>query len=463
MSPTPTTPPQASQSCLIAPHLKDALAPGSGKYGRMFGGLPINDCAPDALLGLGRSGALLDAQIDTPDADDASTQAAPSAAGWPIFGQFIAHNITADRSMLQAHASLGELRNFRSPSLNLESLYGAGPSGNPYMYDRTDTDKLLLGMTETGAPRDLPRNAQWTAIIGDPRNDVHLPISQLHVAFIAFHNAIVDWLRARPATSVAVFAEAQRLARWHYQWITMHEYLPLLVGADLVEDVLTHGRRFYQFEDAPYIPIEFSDGAYRFGHSQIRAAYQLNDGASGYIFPDLMCGCQTTQARVVDWRYFFDLDPARPPQPSRRIDARLAHPLIQLPEPIVGATEIPEQASLAYRDLQRGRALDMPSGEEIARAMGVAPLTADEVGLDQHGWQGETPLWYYVMRESAVREQGVRLGAVGGRIVAETLIGLLEADPTAYLATDQQWRPTLPATKSGDFTIADLLRFAGVA
>jgi hypothetical protein len=460
--PSPVSaPPQATQSCLIAPHLKHEITTASGKYGRMFTGLPINDCAPDALLALGRSGALLDAQSDA--RDGAATQAIPTAAGWPIFGQFIAHNITADRSLLQAHASLGELHNFRTPSLNLESLYGAGPSGNPYMYDRADADKLILGMTETGAPRDLPRNSQGTAIIGDPRNDVHLPISQLHVAFIAFHNAIVDWLRAPEGATASVFAEAQRLARWHYQWITVHDYLPLLVGEDLVEDVLINGRRFYQFGDQPFIPIEFSDGAYRFGHSQIRSEYQLNDHASGRIFPDLMCGCQTTQARVVDWRYFFDLDPARPPQPSRRIDARLVHPLIQLPAPIVGVTEIPEQASLAYRDLQRGRALDMPSGEEIARAMGVAPLTEEEIGLSAHGWQGETPLWYYVMRESAAREDGVRLGAVGGRIVAETLIGLLEGDSTAYLAADPTWRPTLPTATPGDFAIADLLRFSGVA
>jgi hypothetical protein len=331
------------------------------------------------------------------------------------------------------------------------------------MYDRADSDKLILGVTDTGEERDLPRNAQGTAIVGDPRNDVHLPISQLHVAFMAFHNAIVDRLRAQAGAQASVFAEAQKLTRWHYQWITVHEYLALLVGADLVQDVLSHGRRFYQFEDQPFIPIEFSDGAYRFGHSQIRAEYQLNDHTSGRIFPDLMCGCQTTQARVVDWRYFFDLDPARPPQPSRRIDARLAHPLIQLPESIVGATEIPEQASLAYRDLQRGRALDMPSGEEVARVMGVEPLTPHEIGLGAHGWRGETPLWYYVMRESAVREDGVGLGAVGGRIVAEVLVGLLEADPTAYLAADPSWRPALPAKTPGDFTIADLLRFAGVA
>lgn len=450
--------PQATQSCLIAPHLKEALATSSGKYGRMFEGLPCNECTPDSLLTLGRSGALLDAAQDGDDDDNGTS---PTPAGWPIFGQFIAHNITADRSLLQAHANLGELRNFRTPSMNLESLYGAGPSGAPYMYDRHDTDKLLLGVTDEGTPNDLPRNSQGTAIIGDPRNDVHLPISQLHVAFMKFHNAVVDWLRAKSMPAAAVFVEAQRLVRWHYQWIIVNEYLPLLVGADLTNAVLTEGRKFYQFDEQPFIPIEFSDGAYRFGHSQIRLSYQLNDHSKGFIFPDLMCGCQTTEDRVIDWRYFFDIDPAQPPQASRRIDARLAHPLINLPEPIVGVTDIPEETSLAYRDLQRGRALDMPSGEAVAGAIGATALTIEEVGLHQHDWEGETPLWYYVMRESAAKQDGVRLGEVGGLIVAEVLIGLLDADATSYRGYDPAWRPTLPSATAGEFTIADLLRFAG--
>jgi hypothetical protein len=448
--------PQATHSCVIAPHLKDALATTS-KYGRMFPNLTGLAVADDLLLALGRSGDRMDAtqDVDTPDQENPCTP-----AGWPIFGQFIAHNITADRSLLQHHASLGELRNFRSPSLNLESIYGAGPSGNPYLYNRADTDTLLLGQTDSGAPNDVPRNYQGTAIIGDPRNDVHLPISQLHTAFLKFHNAIVQHLRREGLPADAIFPEAQRLARWHYQWITVHEYLPLIAGRTVVDDVLTGGRRFYQFDGTPFIPVEFSDAAYRFGHSQIRAEYQLNDRARARIFPDLMCGSTVPQDRVIDWRYFFALDSQHPPQPSRRIDARLAHPLITLPAQIVGASTAPEEASLAYRDLQRGQSLDMPSGEAVARAMGVTPLTADEVGLTAGGWSGETPLWYYVLKEAELRTRGVMLGPVGGRIVAETLIGLLEADPTAYLAYDRAWRPALPARQPGVFAIADLLRLA---
>lgn len=453
--------PQATQSCVIALHLKDDLVPGMGKYGRMFTDLPVNTCDMEALRSLGSSGALLDA-IDT-DQDEVVGDNPCIPGGWPIFGRFIAHNITADRSLLQLHANLGELRNFRSPSLNLESLYGAGPSGNPYLFDRNDTDMFLLGTIADGRELDLPRNQQGIALIGDPRNDVHLPIAQLHVAFLRFHNAIVRDLRAQGIAPEDIFREAQRLTRWHYQWIVVHEYLPLTAGLEIVEDILTHGRRFYDCQDVAFIPVEFSDAAYRFGHSQIRAVYQLNDQTAALIFPDLQGGRTTPPAEVIDWRYFFALDPACPPQPSRRIDARLAHPLITLPRAIVGTVTTAVEASLAYRDLQRGRALDLPSGETVARAISVVPLTADEVGLAQHGWEGETPLWYYVMRESAVRASGVRLSEVGGRIVAEVLLGLLAIDPMAYLAVEPTWRPTLPSSAPHDFTMADLLRFAGIA
>lgn len=460
---TPTT--QMPHSCILAPHLKEELAAdGGGKYGRMFPTLPCNDCEEEALLTLGRSGALMDA-ADAPD--DAPGRDIPrTPAGYPIFGQLIAHDITADRSLLQHHTSLGAIRNFRTPSLTLESLYGAGPTGNPYLYDRDDADKFLLGTNDAGEPGDLPRNAQGTALLGDPRDDVHLPISQLHLAFLSFHNAIVEWLRAAGTRGADVFPEAQRLVRWHYQWVAVHEYLPLVAGEAVVNDVLAHGRRFYTFEERPFIPVEFSDAAYRYGHSQIRAVYRLNDHAEGRIFPDLGGGRPVPQARRIDWRYFFALDPAVPPQRSRGIDARLAHPLIELPASVVGTVDLPEYASLAYRDLQRARALDMPSGEAVAAAMGVAPLTAEEVGLGARGWRGETPLWYYLLKEAEVRGDGARLGEVGGRIVAEVLVGLLDGDPSSYrnaeASTEAAWRPTLPSAQAGSFTIADLLRFARV-
>ncbi|MHB8598977.1 MAG: peroxidase family protein [Ktedonobacteraceae bacterium] len=455
----------ATHSCIIAPHLKGELASGSesngnSKYGRMFADLPTPEADEDEILTLGRSGSLMDVGV-AQGVEDSRSDNPRIPAGFAVFGQFIAHDITADRSLLAHHVRFNELRNFRTPRLDLELLYSTGPGGEPFLYDIVDPDTFLIGINDIGQPDDLPRNQQGRALIGDPRDDVHLIISQLHLAFLKFHNRIVDDLRRQGVAAADVLREAQRLVRWHYQWIVVHEFLPLSVGEALVQDILNNGPRFYSVDDGAYIPVEFADAAYRFGHSQIRTMYTLNGhGATGQVFPDCAGTCPVRHDRVIDWAYFFNLDEQHPPQASKRIDTRLAHALINLPTSVVGSTTIPEEHSLAYRDLERGRALDLPSGEAVARAMGVEPLTKDELALAVDGWHGETPLWYYILKEAEVRYNGEQLGEVGGRIVAEVLLGLIASDPTSYLQAETNWQPTVPGKEHGKFTLADLLCYA---
>jgi hypothetical protein len=451
----------STHSCVIAPHLKEPLSRiEEGKYGRMFPDLSGLETDEEYLLALGRSGSMMDV-LSRQDDQGAKADNPRIPAAFPFLGQFIAHDITADRSLLQHHARLNELRNFRTPRLDLECLYASGPGGDPYLYDLDDLDKFLLGINDIGNLDDLPRNRQGRALVGDPRNDVHLIISQLHLAFLKFHNRVVDYLRDQGVPAAGVFKEAQRLVRWHYQWIVVHEFLPLTVGETLVDDLLANGPQFYAYEDSPFIPVEFADAAYRFGHSQVRTLYTLNaGGAKGGIFPECAGTCPVPHDRVVDWRYFFRVDDNFLPQPSKKIDTSLAHSLIDLPQSVVGETEIPEQHSLAYRDLERGLALDLPSGEAVSRAMDVEPLTEDEVGLAKTGYHGETPLFYYILKEAEVRTGSQRLGDVGGRIVAEVLLGLIDGDPTSYRNAESEWRPTLPGDQQGHFTMADLLRFA---
>src|SRR6266853_1766304 len=405
----------STHSCVIAPHLKDSLADAEeSKYGRMFPNLPGLDVDEGFLLALGRSGSTMDAARH----ENRDNPRIPAA--WAFFGQFIAHDITADRSLLLHHARLNEL------------------------------DKFLLGINDVGKEDDLPRNRQGRALVGDPRNDVHLIISQLHLAFLKFHNQIVDYLRDQGVPSSDVFSEAQRLVRWHYQWIVVHEFLPLTAGEALVDNLLNNGPQFYEYDERPFIPVEFADAAYRFGHSQVRSVYILNgSGTKGQIFPDFAGTCPVPHDRVVDWAYFFNVEGQRPPQASKRIDTLIAHSLIDLPRSVVGDTDIPEQHSLAYRDLMRGQALDLPSGEAVSRAMDIEPLSKDELGLSKLGWHGETPLWYYILKEAEVRAGGERLGDVGGRIVAEVLLGLIDGDSTSYRWAETEWRPTLPGAQEG--------------
>jgi hypothetical protein len=400
----------------------------------MFPDLPSFRADEQFLHALGSAGGV----CDCGDLDDSPEGLGDTAAGWPIFGQFVAHDITADRSILRSHTNTAELRNARSPQLNLECLYGDGPTGHPFLYQRDDSAKFLLGLD--GA--DVQRNAESIAVIGDPRNDSHMLISQLHLAMLKAHNAFVDDARHNGVANDRVFDEAARQLRWHYQWIILHEFLPTLVGQTLVEQALREGQQWFHPAHGAFIPLEFADAAYRYGHSQIRHRYRLNSQSDPVpLFPDLLGFRAAPRERTVDWTLFFDKPGAPLAQRSKKIDGKLAPALLGLPVAVTGACEVEDYHSLAVRDLQRGQGVGLPSGEAVARHMGVTPLTAEQVGIASAGWKAETPLWYYILREADVCTGGHRLGPVGGRIVTEALVGLIDADGTSFRQNHRNWRP----------------------
>jgi hypothetical protein len=345
------------------------------------------------------------------------------------------------------HADVETIRNFRTPRANLECVYGGGPVGSPYLFDRDDAAKLLLG-TDGG---DLPRNSQGVALVGDPRQDVHLFMAQLQLAVLKMHNLLVDRLREDGTPEDELFDEARRASIWHYQWIVLHDFLPRLVGAALVDDLLVEGPLVFAVDgDDPYIPFEFADAAYRYGHSQIRHRYALGVEELP-LFPDLVGFRPVPPERRVDWSTLFDL-PGRPPaQRAKKIDGRLPRSLIDLPLVITGEVE-DDLHSLAVRDLERGSGVGLPSGEAVARELEVEPLYASDLDLPRE-WTGETPLWYYLLKEAQVRANGDELGPIGARIVGDVLVGIIESDPESFLAVEPGWRPTLRE----EFALADLL------
>jgi hypothetical protein len=448
---------------LADPHVRLSELPRlpdspESRFGRLFPDLPCQNASGDALLKYGRAGGPLQSRPRIQR--DLSDENPRISAGWAFFGQFIAHDITHDRAPLQEAEDLNSLQNFRKPRLDLECIYGAGPVGQPYLYDLHDPDKLLIGRSEVPTG-DLPRNEQGLALVGDARNDTHVFISQLHLAFLHFHNRIVDRIRARSANSQEVFDRAAQTVRRHYQWIVVHEFLPLIAGADLLDELRQSGPKLCRFETSPFIPVEFSDGAYRFGHAQIRETYDVNCNARAVpIFPDLVGIRPVTPARRVDWKLLFNFEGEDPPQASRRISPQLVPALMKLPDDLVGQTPRPEFHSLASRDLYRGHSVALPSGETIARAMGLDPCTATELKTADANWP-DTPLWLYVLAEAEVQHKGEYLGDLGGRIVAEVIYELLRHDPTSFLNAPG-WQPDL-AGANGKFGMADLLNYAGVA
>jgi hypothetical protein len=366
--------------------------------------------------------------------------------------------------------------NGRTPSFDLDSVYGAGPVGSPQLYDSADRAKLKI--ESGGLFEDLPRMADGTAIIGDPRNDEHVVIAGLQAAFLKFHNTVVDRLRAsRRTTQAEAYSEARRLTTWHYQWMILHEFLPLFVGQPMVDSIVRRGRRFYRPKKGEaFIPVEFQSAAYRFGHSMVRPSYRANlagdDGKAffGLIFdpkatgpdPDDLRGGFRAPRRFIGWQTFFDFGDGEI-KSNKRIDTTVSTPLFDLPLGAIADHAPP--TVLAVRTLLRHITWELPSGQAIARRLGVsalAPADLDELHGYGLGLERSTPLWYYVLKEAELVEDGLRLGPVGGRIVGEVVVGLLESDPASYLAFDRDWRPTLPARSSRDFRMVDFLTFAGV-
>ena len=330
-----------------------------------------------------------------------------------------------------------------------------------------------------------------------------------------FHNAVVDWLEAnepndyprRKRSDVQLFERARQLTRWHYQWLVVNDFLETVTLAGIADKILLGGPKHYAPRNyEPYMPLEFSVAAYRFGHTMVRAAYDHNRnfGRPGNVIafapfnlifaftgngvpPFPVPGTTDTLPFnwIIEWDRFVDKGSSVPDHFARKIDTRLAPPLKDLVNQ--GNEEEDEEIKkilkrLARRNLLRGYLLSIPTGQSVAEAMDVALLSEDELRqgnsielndvLGNNGFLERTPLWYYVLKEAEVRANGNSLGELGSRIVCETIIGQLFNDPDSYLQRRRVWDPSkgvkLPNPggdpRDGDpiVTIRDFFRFAGL-
>jgi Animal haem peroxidase len=428
-------------------------------------------------------------------------------AGFTYLGQFTDHDLTFDKTnvMLGQHVSPAQLLQARSPSVDLDSLYGAGPTdpGSAMFYE---ADGLHLKMGTTAAADgiaakdgfDLPRGlgattaAKRKAVIPDPRNDENLAVAQTHLAFIRFHNRVVDTLPSSVAAAQR-FATARETVTNHFQWLLRTDFLPRICAPGVINDVFSHGRKAFEVgaipTDVPTMPIEFSVAAYRLGHSMIRKAYNWNkifDDGSGLLellftfsggSGNLGGGKRLPSTWIADFRRLYDFNeagradlvvPVNKFNPAMRIDTKLSKPLEDLP----GFPT--DQANLAFRNLTRANMVRLATGQQMATFLkskgvnltkltkaqirdGNGGVTLDDLNDTQRaGLLKDTPLWFYVLREAELN-QG-KLKGVGARIVAETFHRAIEGSQTS-IVRDPTWRPTL-GPNSTTFRMVDLLLFA---
>jgi len=446
----------------------------SGRFGRIFTDLPPLYTDPDILRNLG-------AQNGSMDGGTGSSRTDTVPVGQVFFGQFIDHDITLDTSSsLERVNSEAETENVRTPTLDLDSLFGDGPEGSPFLYVQEGDFsgvKLLTGadgtaITQDAALRaaDLVRSPGGSAVIGDPRNDENRIISQIHLGLINFHNRVVDTL-ASEYEGEELFEESHTLVIAHYHWAVLHDFLTDMCGSAVVWDILGNGRQFYCADEAlPFIPIEFSVAAFRFGHSMAPQKIQVQTGDSAFsLFGDVLgrgFSPLSDERAIVDHNEIFNTAANQQVQMAETMDTKLATTLLNLPFINEGET------SLATRNLLRAQSFLLPSGENIAATMDRPEAEVTQVSDFANNasggvLNGKTPLWFYILAESEIigREtrpgqfdKGEGLGPVGARLVAEVIIGLMELDSRSFLSTNRGWSPEdgLGASVRG---IGDLLVF----
>ncbi len=433
--------------------------------------------------------ALTDEMRHTAGAEPEST----AEAGMTFFGQFVDHDVTFDAtSEIGRLVSIGSIRNVRTPSLDLDCVYGAGPEASPHLYHPDHGGFLLFG--NSANPLDLARNQHGTALIGDPRNDENQVISQLQGAFVCLHNIVMTkvldgdtelvgkMLAHVPASELAAmsaeqvaFQTARRACRLHYQWVILHGLLPAFVDADVLDNVkakFDHGSLPHPFkDDSPVMPMEFSGAAYRFGHATVQSQYRLANG--GPLFDLFQLGraefTHRPADRNIEFDQFFDVPGSAASQRARPVGTNLADAIYILPFVGSGFTvidkmggtfdvETGEARKLPLRNMIRDRfTLQMASGQQIARRMHVAELPAPDTL--KHRGITKTPLWFYCLQEG--NGHGGKLGPVGGTLVATVLMRLLHLSPDSLpcSAPDFVPCPQLGADADGTYSMGHLLRF----
>ncbi len=387
----------------------------------------------------------------------------PASAGMTFLGQFIDHDITLDAtSALGTRIVPSTIPNVRTPTLDLDCVYGAGPEATPFLYGSGDAEGMLVFGTAENA-FDLARTSNGTALIGDPRNDENLLVSQIQGAFIALHNILMtmfanesdaqsdihdcarmgtahdDWAQHVHPTQLS-FEEVRRFVRMHYQWVVWNEFLPAFVDQSCLDEARINDLFGH---DAAVMPVEFTGAAYRFGHATTQPGYRLHAGADPTSMTTLLGFGRRDTASNIEFAQFFDIDGVGAPK-ARPVGTSIGAPLLSLPFihdemelHDVGVTlPLSQTQNLPLRNILRDRyTYQLMHGQKIAHDLNHR-LGADIPILDvpdvlaHHGIQ-KTPLWFYCLQEG--KEFGHdKLAGVGGSIVSSVFARLLRLDPTTY-------------------------------
>jgi hypothetical protein len=396
-----------------------------------------------------------------------ATSALRILAGYTYFGQFIDHDLTRDRTPLNEtwHQPPCQIRNHRTPWLDLDSLYGDGPfrSKHGHLYAADGVSFRLGKVLANNEPFDLPLDDNTCmADVAEERNNENVIIRQLHAMFLKLHNAAVQELPDKLAPSER-FQRARDRVRWQYQWLVRHDFLRTVCDTGVYDDVVVKGNRLIAWQGAFSIPVEFSQAAFRFGHSLVRDTYVLNTeptgtgGMAGVPLPLMFANAHKpgplNPSMRVDWSRFLGGETnGNGYEFAFLVDTSIVEPLFHLPEESIAlfvrsfSRDKSSEFQLPVRTLVRGAASRLPTGEQVAERLSPGyRLVFDGRDsctiLEECGLENRTPLWYYILLEAELQHNGAGLGTIGSRLLAEVLEECLQQDPGSFLRNGSGWEP----------------------
>jgi hypothetical protein len=458
----------------------------------------------------------MDAEIQWPSHTDASLERWENPripSGYTYLLQFVAHDLVHSAIPLSVAGTLGAgTANARRTPLQLETLFGSGPVGSPFVYalDAPNDDrrtKLRLGRmrwkdknVEAGCPfRDIARApaenvtgidrsiaghrvALTEALVADPRNDDHAIMSQLTALFALLHNNLIDLVRRQEPTAGANghfgaahkrFLCARGALTSIYHNIIRKDLMQRVIHPTIYAaycgpnpDFIDRHASSSEADDGWQIPIEFSHGAFRFGHAMVRPEYQINDLSNHDLNNTLEKSSANDPVNmpldsswIVRWSRFFEINGSRP-NFSRRIGPYLSDGLGN--DQIFPAFDETDRVGLLYRDLFGAAIAGLWSVDALIAEIAVrrphfintsrllsdrawrvsqirewlasAPVYGGLTADDIETLSNDPPLPFFILFEAMQQPEakGLCLGPLGSIIVSEVIFGALHSESESF-------------------------------
>ena len=342
----------------------------------------------------------------------------------------------------------------RLPCIDLELMYGHSTSYD-FLYRNY---QFIINQKKN----DIPRNIYGEPMIPDKRNDNNYILSQFHTLLMIFHNKLFAYYTKNNKSSYTpkeIFKLVKKEVKYYWQWIIVNDILPRIVDNDIIEEIFQRGTKIYKPNpvNETFMPYEYINAISKITNYIMPQKYNIAYDYSLTLSEIMKNTRGTLPEFVIDWNKYFQIDKQMPePQYCKKIDYSQTFNIYD------NAFYVNEIAS----DLVSSNIYNLPSGQDIADEIKFEKIPIALMNKYDHNsilknfsLINKTPLLLYFLKEAEIYTDGQQLTGVGGRIFAETIIGMLFYDQSSYLNSNVKWVPSLQYDIKNNFTMSDLIKY----